>query len=520
MNDSAIEQLRLNSPDNNFVRVVVLYLDHFDRHSVHEFVEALLQNTSAKKFEFRVFGEHFIMDEADWVPFRHAISNHSVLQEVVWNQTTEGAQAQRCRHSVRFLEAIATSSSIKCVHVLCACLNSNSLRTFLRTTTSMTTLDLRNLSFVDTVNPAEAALNLSASIAENASIEVLHCARMESFCQTAIFRGLAQNVQIRRLSIDLRDQHINEEGIRGNGGFTLEEAEALRLAMISTNATLEQLNFTFVNFEEAWFSVIFQGIQGSRSVCQISLGDCSFDEGSTRLLRDLFTTPADKRYSFTLNFSIKLSMPTEKFIGNVLRSNACMSELIFEPMFNEAHPVVKSITTALENDSSSILESLFLCIRWGSHFQALVGSLPKIMHLRKLFISIPPDDVPHWSERVLQALWRRRLLEALWRNCCLQQVTGNSFQGLSEVDTAKLKFCAKRNSQIPAIMKAPQNKVPLLTAWPRVFQAVRECEMEASVIFRVLIALGDFVGSSKKRSECPSEEEEGEYKRTCHGGTA
>jgi hypothetical protein len=119
-----------------------------------------------------------------------------------------------------------------------------------------------------------------------------------------------------------------------------------------------------------------------------------------------------------------------------------------------------------------------------------------MMHLRKLALSMPPNDFPGWSDM---------LLRALRRNISLQEVTGgvSVWSRFSEIDKAKLKFYAKRNKQVSAILKARRDKVPLLTAWPRVFRAVRGCEIEASVIYRVFIAHDESVGSWKQDQSAP-----------------
>jgi hypothetical protein len=85
--------------------------------------------------------------------------------------------------------------------------------------TSVTTLDLSWLKFEEAINPAEAALNLSASIAENTSLEVLHCGGVDSFYLAAMFRGLAKQTKIKALTL------------KYCGHFIPQELEALRLAL-------------------------------------------------------------------------------------------------------------------------------------------------------------------------------------------------------------------------------------------------------------------------------------------------
>lgn len=84
------------------------------------------------------------------------------------------------------------------------------------------------------------------------------------------------------------------------------------------------------------------------------------------------------------------------------------------------------------------------------------------------------------------------LLKALKRNCSLFYVS--SYLAGNEM-RAEMKFYATRNKQIHAILEAPEEKLcELLQVWPRVLQNMRECAMEASIIFLVLKALGDSVG--------------------------
>jgi hypothetical protein len=155
----------------------------------------------------------------------------------------------------------------------------------------VTSLTLVRLYVEETLNPAEAARDLSASIAANTSIKVLDCARYcrpdQAIYFAAIFRGLAEHTQIQKL---IWNKYWHDWGI------TVAEADALQLALTATTATLEHLEFRNVDFEEETFSVIVQGIRKSRSVWEILLSrSCSFDEGSTLLLQELLTTPTDKR---------------------------------------------------------------------------------------------------------------------------------------------------------------------------------------------------------------------------------
>jgi hypothetical protein len=106
------------------------------------------------------------------------------------------------------------------------------------------------------------------------------------------------------------------------------------------------------------------------------------------------------------------------------------------------------------------------------------------------------------------------LLHSLNRNSSLLQVTTGDPDDWSEADTAKKIAYAKRNAQIHAILEVPQESVELLPSLPRIFCASRGCEMESSVIFAALVALGESVGNhlrdddaAKWKSEGPDNEE-------------
>lgn len=140
-------------------------------------------------------------------------------------------------------------------------------------------------------------------------MKVLHVVEpLGSFHRAAILilRGLAQHTRIQELKVG---------GLR----TTMDEGEALRFALTATNAPLKHLGFCNVEFEESCFSNIVKGIRDSQ-VSHITLEDCTFDEGSTRLLQDLFATPTvtNKRYSLKVINEFSLSKPTRVFFVDVL----------------------------------------------------------------------------------------------------------------------------------------------------------------------------------------------------------
>ena len=151
------------------------------------------------------------------------------------------------------------------------------------------------------------------------------------------------------------------------------------------------------------------------------------------------------------------------------------------------------------------MESLTLPLHTASSCEVLVGSLPEMKHLRKLDIAVqsgPPCG------------YNAMLLQAVKRNCSLWQFTVSHGEDWLEADTAHMKFYSKRNKQIHAILELPTNIVKLLRVWPRVFRAVRGCEMEAAVILAVLTAPGESVGhppenAEKRQSESPDSENGG-----------
>ena len=106
------------------------------------------------------------------------------------------------------------------------------------------------------------------------------------------------------------------------------------------------------------------------------------------------------------------------------------------------------------------------------------------------------------------------MLPALKRNSSLWEVTAAYMQNWLEANTTKLEFYAKRNKQIFTILDSPEDKVQqaTLATWPSIFRAVRGCEMEPSVIFAGLMALGSACGPSaletkKRQRKCLDKEE-------------
>jgi hypothetical protein len=423
--------------------------------------DALRQNTNCKIL--RLFGggrQRPFMEDADLVPFWNAISCSLALERVTMHDCTRDAL-----YSDAYLEAIARSSSIKQIQLDGdTIINVNSLSTFLRATKTVTTLGLIIVKVQEALNPAEAALNLSASIAENTSLETLDCGLLDSFYRDAIFRGLADHTKIKTLILQCC---VN---------LTPQEVEGLRLAV--TAKTLVHVQFHNCCLDEIWFSVILQEIRASRSVCQISIfGGCSLDEGSIRLLLELFTTPANKLYSFC--YSPTHTVTSSTFLRDLLRSNTCMSEFTLDrsSWMLVDDKAVKAIVSALEANASPVLERLTILTHNHSQFRPLVWCLPKMKHLRMLDLSYNGGGFPV-----------AMLLKVLKRNSSLWQVTGDLGGDLSEAERMKMEFYAKRNKHIHAILEAPHTIVPLRSAWPRVIRAIRGCEMEASIILAALTA--------------------------------
>jgi hypothetical protein len=477
-NKSAIRKLRRNDPDYVQDR---LHLDEFTRASAQDCAAALLQNTSCKGLNLYDAGRPPPpMDDADWVPFYNAIATSSVLVHVRIHKCERGTF-----HSDRFLEAIARSSSIKQLDLYGGTfLDVESFATFLRTTTSVTTLELVGVRFQETLHPAEAALHLSASVAANSSLEVLECRLFDRLYRDAIFRGLAEHTKIKVLALRDLSLYLPQR---------LNEVEALGLAM--TAKTLVDVKFYNCYFYENWFPVILQRIRESRSVCQISLfAKCRLDAGSTRLLQDLFTTvPADKLYSFHFSPNITFSKFIYTFFREVLHSNTCMSELTLHQ--HKHDDSVVGIASAVEEYAGPALKSLTIPVYGHRQFRSLTWCLPKMKHLRKLNLSVRGGEI---TGSVAM------LLHALKRNCSLWQVTADLAVDMPEGETKKLEFYAKRNKHIHAILEAPKTGVQLLSAWPRVIRAVGGCEMESSIILAALSALGEPVGRTWDRESSAS----------------
>jgi hypothetical protein len=150
---------------------------------------------------------------------------------------------------------------------------------------------------------------------------------------------------------------------------------------------------------------------------------------------------------------------------------------------------VAAIATALENDASFVLQSLTLSVDHTSQLQALVQSLPKMKHLRKLNV--------YCQRAVDNSRYNYVLpLHAFKRNTSLWQVTTDIVTSNGEAAELRMKFYTERNKQIQAILKAPMDmvqKTPLAN-WPRIFVLMRDCEMQASILFSALVTLGEFVG--------------------------
>jgi hypothetical protein len=82
-NELELEKVRLNDPEA--CRDFRLFPDELTIFSVQEWAAALQQNTSAQCLELDA--GFSLTEEADWVPFWNAISNHPVLEEIEWNES-------------------------------------------------------------------------------------------------------------------------------------------------------------------------------------------------------------------------------------------------------------------------------------------------------------------------------------------------------------------------------------------------------------------------------------------------
>jgi hypothetical protein len=186
------------------------------------------------------------------------------------------------------------------------------------------------------------------------------------------------------------------------------------------------------------------------------------DEGSTCLLQELSTTPADKCYSLILDGNVFLSKTNHMFVENVLLSNACMSELNLGESFYLNEEQALAIATALENDACSVLETLTLSVD-NRQLKALVRSFPKVKHLRKLNIYCLRAVRNCCSDDVVLPL------HALKRNSSLWHVTTDVMMGFSDEEEMRIKFYARRNKQIHAIIEVPKDKEQaLLLNWPQI----------------------------------------------------
>lgn len=180
--------------------IMTLNLRVLTRALAPDCVRALLQNTSVGTLQFSDYG-HFpafpTMEAADWLPFWNATVASCTLKQIDLTSTP-------LRFSNIFLNEIPRSSSITTVSLNCMTVNVNSLCTFLRMTKSVTRLELFNVNFEETLSHSstEAALNLSSSMTENASLEVLNLAYIQPVYQVALFHGLTGHTRIRKLELD------------------------------------------------------------------------------------------------------------------------------------------------------------------------------------------------------------------------------------------------------------------------------------------------------------------------------
>jgi hypothetical protein len=209
----------------------------------------------------------------------------------------------------------------------------------------------------------------------------------------------------------------------------MTEAEALQLALTATSAPLECLTLVGIPFVRECFSLILKGIRESRSVHCVTLNYCRFDDDSAHLLEDFFAKPTNKRYSFVFAECVSFSKCSSIFFAELFRSNVCLTELMYKGFHHCARDIspISAIATALENDASSVLEKLTIFLESISEFQALAGSLPRMMCLRELNILRHSNtEIPDFNGLLLQALKR---------NSSLWQISTVCMENWSEAET-------------------------------------------------------------------------------------
>lgn len=157
----------------------------------------LLQNTSAKTLHALSYShdDEPHMEATDWMPFWNAIACSTTLTKIDLNCSPLFSLS-------RFLDTFTRSSSIKVLRLRGGIVSVESFSTFLRTTKSVTRLELSCLNFEDALNPTDAAVHLSSAIAENTSIKYFQLVHIRALYQSALFRGLTGHTQIRTLVLD------------------------------------------------------------------------------------------------------------------------------------------------------------------------------------------------------------------------------------------------------------------------------------------------------------------------------
>lgn len=139
-----------------------------------------------------------IAEVNDLIPLWNAIASNAFLGNVIMKgQRGIPFASLPLKH---FLEAIdRNNSSIEKLRLADLAVHIDSLSTLLRNTTSVTHLQLRYVKVEQTLDPAQAARNLSTSIVQNNIIQVLECYQMQSLYQEAILTGLAKNKRVYEL---------------------------------------------------------------------------------------------------------------------------------------------------------------------------------------------------------------------------------------------------------------------------------------------------------------------------------
>lgn len=276
-----------------------------------------------------------------------------------------------------------------------------------------------------------------------------------------------------------------------------QKMQAIQNFLQSPPTSLDHLHLRGFKRLGGGFGSILQPLWNAESVTKVTFDCCTFNQGTTNLLTNLFR--ANPRIaSLVLDCLIEFTGPdgiedTETQLVGLVRDNTTLKELGINLSSDEE---AASVIRGLEENST--VERLELGHLNNERCSTLAKSLPKFSGVKELSFSV--DNNSELSEAS-----KTKLMQAFKRNASLTNVAIEQAPGTNVFTPKELRMIewyTNRNTHAVAMLEA----VPL-SIRPKLYVAVRESVRGPTEILRDLKKLGDKVGTAGSRKRKHSDDD-------------